>query len=315
MTQHFKLITFFSLIALFLLLAYSHNSQSKEPTILPPPTLGDLLSDIFTNLKHDLIHGTFAPNETSPPQNKFYPTPPNTSITLLTDPLPLSPQNPSKDHPTAQKKIEPENDEPYDFNDTTLREDYLFDEEEFNQYGMHQHDILIHAPITNLHVTQNRLEVSPVIGQPAISILIDASTQIHNQERNSSLLQLSDITVNDFVDIVAFENHEGLLIAIDITLSNDTTTKVQGSLQKNTIPFHIKTLDIEFIIDETTEVDTFFLVALEDSEPPKSTDYSTNAQFINALVQYYSHLSQENIKVSITSQSHQPNVAQAIVIQ
>lgn len=314
MALNFKSITFFCLIVVFLSLAYSHNSQSKEVVFTHENApLKSIISELFTNLSHDLIHGTARPNNTPTIQDKIPPPLLNASHFKRPDAQPLKMSKTQEIPPSIQNIIDYETFDLYDTNTLVQHEDYLYSGDEFNQYGINKHDILIHAPVTN--ITHQAIEVTPVTGQPPITIQVDTNTQIHDQHNTTSLLNLSDIIINNFVDVVAIKNDEENIIAIDITLSNDRTTQVQGTIDKDATPFSLKILNIEFIIDENTKIDTLFLVTQNESKPPQPTDYPTNAQFSNALIQYYNHVIQDPIQASITTQSLQSNIAQTIVIQ
>ena len=335
MTLHLKLITFFSLIVTFLSLAYSHNSQSKETEFIPEgPPLKTIISDILTNLTHDLIHGIPTPNNIPTIQHQInnenkMSTPESPLLSKLNSPYPSPSHIPYLNKPNSSPLLTEKNQEIsppiqnvidyeiynlYDTNTTlTQYEDYLYTDDELNQYGMNQHNIIIHAPVTN--ITQNTIEISPVTGQPPVTIQIDTHTQIYDQQNPTFLLDLSDIIINDFVYIIAFDNHEEHLIASEITLSIDSITQVQGMMQKDTTPFSINILNIEFIINENTQINSLFLVTQNEPKPPEPTDYPTNAEFSNALIQYYSHVIQHPIQAIITTQAHQSNIAQTIVIQ
>jgi hypothetical protein len=287
------------------------NYQIKAQTLTPSNT-HIIISDLLTRLSLDLINKLTANSSTphhSNSENLFSSPVPKTHSTLQ---VTLSTNNP----------IQNEHNEPSPYNNET---GYEFHDDEYNhsisEYelmnddytyysGAYIQNILVHAPITHIDLINHTLEVTPVTGQPAIIIQIDAETQFYDDYTGRKNITINELNTYDFIEITGFESNisHGIhtITASEISISNSNTITIQAPIQTNTIDLTLKVLNIEFIIDDSTQLTTYIEEFYEDNLhklPPSAENNS--AQQTNHFIQYYSQETSPSIwaKVSSLTQS------------
>lgn len=322
MIRSFKLLLLI-FIATLLLIASQYNYENdstNQPTPTEPSTI---LGELGNNLIKALIHKITAPlfNPETVKTKTLFPLSKNASKHLH-QPSVSPPSFIPSDSNNIPNILQPENthsNEQYPFQKI---EDHLFLDEQYDDYfndstsnygELNNNDFIlneieIHAPITHINLTNQSLELSPVTGQPSILVYTDDATQFTNQQAQT--FQLEDISHNDFVEIIAYQSENDEIIATHITITNTNPIKIQGTLQYGALPSNIKVLNIEFMINDTTELNTDFY---NDSLNHSSNTHHSPMQFIAELEQHSNN--HPLIQVQIISDPYNNGIANQVILK
>jgi hypothetical protein len=124
-------------------------------------------------------------------------------------------------------------------------------------------DLKIEATISSVKPSTSSFELSPVSGQPAITVVIDKSTEVGDDV--SSITNPDDLinslNVGEFVSVEGYDGGNGSVIASEIKreafdpASDKADIIVQGKLESITKDVSIKVLGITFLINDAVETD------------------------------------------------------------
>ncbi len=115
-------------------------------------------------------------------------------------------------------------------------------------------DVKIAAEVTLIN-TDNTFEVSPVSTQPAITVGLGTETEMKNEITGDESLNISHLTVGDFVEIEGFETGSDSVFAaqVKIVLFADTDgVEVQANIDETLNDGFITVLGVQFVIDGGT---------------------------------------------------------------
>jgi hypothetical protein len=114
-------------------------------------------------------------------------------------------------------------------------------------------DAKLKATVSNLSVVNNTFDVIPVDvgGQPAIKVTVTNTTKIEDGVNGMKPFGLSNIAIDDYVEINGIENSNGGITATEVKVETADSILVQGIIQtgSNETNGIIKIFGVEFIID------------------------------------------------------------------
>ena len=137
-------------------------------------------------------------------------------------------------------------------------------------------DIKVHAEVTKVNAALNTFEVSPVAGQPAITVTVTTSTQFEDDvdETENKFFNIDDLLATDFVEVQGYENGAGGITANEVDVENPDDVIVEGIIQTGSSEASniIKVLGVEFTIDPS-----------ETSFEDENEDPMTTTAFFDAV--------------------------------
>jgi hypothetical protein len=113
-------------------------------------------------------------------------------------------------------------------------------------------DLKVHAMVTAVPpvTATNTFEVTPVAGQPAITVTVTTSTQFEDGVDEDKFFNIDDLVANtDFVVIEGFEGDNGAFTATEVDIKEAGDVIVQGELQAFTPNVSIQVLGVTFAVD------------------------------------------------------------------
>jgi len=115
-------------------------------------------------------------------------------------------------------------------------------------------DVEVSAYISSdINLANNRFEVTPVSGQPAIIIQTGMETQFENEITGIHSFPLIDLAEGTFVEIEGYLNDDGTLFASEVKITEEDDIEIQGIIESDPSIGSIKVLGVEFIIDGNTQ--------------------------------------------------------------
>jgi len=92
-------------------------------------------------------------------------------------------------------------------------------------------DIKVHAMVTAVPpaTAANTFEVTPVAGQPAITVTVTTSTQLEDDVNEIKNFTLDNLDVNNFVEVRGFDDGNGGITAVEIDVKKPGDVIVQGN--------------------------------------------------------------------------------------
>lgn len=90
-------------------------------------------------------------------------------------------------------------------------------------------DIKVHAPVTSVNEAANTFEMSPVFGQPVITVTVTTDTQLQDDvSPKIEPFNLTNLVAGDFVEVQGFENDNGGITATEVEVKDLNDVEVQG---------------------------------------------------------------------------------------
>jgi len=112
----------------------------------------------------------------------------------------------------------------------------------------------VRATVSNVNVSNNTFDVTPVTGQPAIKVTITSSTKFEDDISENELFGLSDLMEMNYVEVHGFDDGNGGITATEVQLKEPEGILVQGVIQSgNATDSKVKVFGVEFMIVPQTE--------------------------------------------------------------
>ena len=90
-------------------------------------------------------------------------------------------------------------------------------------------EIKVHAPVTLVNAAGNTFEISPVFGQPVITVTVTTDTQLQDDvSPKIEPFNLNNLVAGDFVEVQGFEDDNGGITATEVEVKELSDVKVQG---------------------------------------------------------------------------------------
>jgi len=112
-------------------------------------------------------------------------------------------------------------------------------------------EVKIAAPVTSVDTNTNTFEVSPVIGQPAITISLGTETEMKNEITGDESLTIIDLDVGDFIQLEGFEDSSSVF-ASQVKIITPDDIEVQANIDETNSDGSITVLRVQFVIDGGT---------------------------------------------------------------
>jgi len=117
--------------------------------------------------------------------------------------------------------------------------------------------VKVHANVTAVNVAASTFELTPVAGQPVITVTVTTGTQLEDDVNEIEPFTLNDLVVDDFVEVQGFDGGAGGITATEVDVKEVDEVKVQGYATAATgsaaAGGTMTVLGITFDFDGTTE--------------------------------------------------------------
>ncbi|QAB14476.1 DUF5666 domain-containing protein [Hydrogenovibrio thermophilus] len=116
-------------------------------------------------------------------------------------------------------------------------------------------EIKIKATVSAVDAANNTFTISPVSGQPAITVHVGTETEMENDLLDTDSFSVNDLNpATDFVEIEGYDNGDGNVFATEVKVKEVSDIVVQGVIEAGTgSGTTIKVLGVEFQISTPAE--------------------------------------------------------------
>ena len=125
-----------------------------------------------------------------------------------------------------------------------------------NKIKLEDGTIRVHAMVSSVDVAGNSFTVTPVTGQPSITVTVTTDTQLQDDVNKIEPFTLNNLVANtDFVEIRGFDDGSGGITATEVDVKEADDVIVQGNLQAFVQNTSIQILGVTFGVDAANETD------------------------------------------------------------
>jgi len=125
-----------------------------------------------------------------------------------------------------------------------------------NKIKLEDGTIKVHASVSSVNVAANTFTVTPVLGQPPITVTVTTDTQLQDDVNEIEPYTLTHLFNNPgFVEIRGFDDGSGGITATEVDVKEADDVIVQGNLQVYTTNTSIQLLGVTFAVDAGGETD------------------------------------------------------------
>lgn len=115
-------------------------------------------------------------------------------------------------------------------------------------------EIKIKAKVSSTDTTNSTFTVTPVIGQPAITIKVGTETEMENDLNETDSFSVTALNLDDFVEIEGYDNGDGKVFASGVKVKEVSDIVVKGIVEAGTATgTTITVLGVEFQINTLSE--------------------------------------------------------------
>ena len=119
-----------------------------------------------------------------------------------------------------------------------------------NKIKLEDGTIRVHAMVSSVNVAGNSFTVTPVAGQPSITVTVTTDTQLQDDVNKIEPFTLNNLVANtDFVEIRGFDDGSGGITSTEVDVKEANDVIVQGNLQVFNANNDIQVLGVTFTVD------------------------------------------------------------------